>query len=198
MNRYAAVILAAGDSHRMGTPKALLAFRNDMNFLEACLKAFNDIGCEEVVVVVNQYLYRLLASKGVNLHMNARLVLNAYPARGRFFSLQCGLRAISVDTNTFFHNVDNPFITPGVLKALINSEKEADVICPAYRGKRGHPVLINNKVVSDLISESNYDRHLRDYLDRYRHVSVPVTDPNILININTPDEYARMLGGNDR
>ena len=194
MNIYAAVLLAAGDSQRMGTPKAMLEFRKGINFLEACLQAFRDFGCAEVVVVVNAQLYERLQSNEVSQPENAHFILNNHPERGRFFSLQCGLKALSAEMNTFFHNVDNPFITPEVLKALISREKTADVICPVYQGKRGHPVLITGKVVSDIISERNYDWNLRDYLDRYHNESVQVTYPNILVNINTPEDYARLLG----
>ncbi len=81
-----------------------------------------------------------------------------------------------------------------MLKALISWKKTADVICPACQGKRGHPVLITGKAVTDIISESNYDWNLREYLDNYQNESVPVSDPNILVNINTPEDYARLLG----
>lgn len=189
-----AVILAAGDSQRMGAHKALLPFQNGINFLEACLKAFNDVGCAEVVVVVNKLLYRQIDSNVMKLQGHARFVLNEHPGRGRFFSLQCGLKALSLNTDTFFHNVDNPFVTSGVLAALTAGEHSSDIVSPAYMGRRGHPVLIRGRVVSDIISESNYDWNLRDYLDRYQHVSVPISDPNILVNINTPEEYARIRG----
>ncbi len=194
-DRYLGVLLAAGRSQRMGVPKAFLPFRDGMNFLEACLQAFNNFGCKEVVVVVNQQLFKQVDSKEFNLQENARFVCNEYPERGRFFSLQCGLKALTKRTNTFIHNVDNPFITSGVLQALAEKEKTADVICPAYGARRGHPVLVSSGVVKDIISEDSHDYNLRDYLERYQHVSVPVTDPNILVNINTPEDYARMVGG---
>jgi molybdenum cofactor cytidylyltransferase len=194
MNIYAAVLLAAGDSQRMGTPKAMLEFRKGINFLEACLQAFRDFSCAGVVVVVNAQLYERLKSNEVSQPENVHFILNDHPERGRFFSLQCGLKALSAGTNTFFHNVDNPFISPDVLNALATKARTSDVTCPAYEGKRGHPVLISGRVVSDVISESNYDWNLRDYLDRYHNESVRVTDPNILVNINTPEDYARLLG----
>jgi molybdenum cofactor cytidylyltransferase len=193
--KHAAVLLAAGDSQRMGTPKAMLEFRKGINFLEVCLQAFRDFGCEEVAVVVNLRLYELLLLNALTLPENTHIVLNKHPEYGRFYSLQCGLKALPAKMSIFFHNVDNPFITPGVLKALTVSEKKADVFCPAYQEKRGHPVLISSKVASDIVSESNYEWNLREYLDNYRNESVPVSDPNILVNINTPREYAQLLGG---
>ncbi len=194
-DRYAGVLLAAGHSQRMGTPKAMLEFRDGINFLEACLQAFRDFGCEEVAVVVNLRLYERLLSNAPTLPENTHIVLNEHPEHGRFFSLQCGLKALSAKTNTFIHNVDNPFISQDVLKALSAKKKTADVICPAFNGKRGHPVLISSQVASDIVSETNYDWNLRDYLNRYHNVSVPLQDPNVLVNINAPGEYARLLGG---
>ncbi len=194
-DRFAGVLLAAGHSHRMGSPKPMLEFGHATTFLDACLKAFIDFGCEKVVVVTNKHVYDLLKSAIKDLPVNVRFVLNNYPERGRFYSLGCGLKTIQSYTKVFFHNVDNPFISSDVLKALSAQEQTADVICPAYNGKRGHPVLISSKVVSDIVSESNTERNLRNYLDRYHNVSVPVHDPNILININTPEEYTRLLGG---
>ncbi len=191
---FAAVVLAAGDSSRMGKQKLFLEFSPGVSFMDACVKAFLDFGCTELIVVVNRQVFKKLTVREIQTSSRLKIVLNNYPERGRFYSLQCGLNAVSEKAHVFFHNVDNPFVSMEVLDALANASANADVICPAFKGKRGHPVLISQKPVSDIISETDHNWVLRDFLKRYKNLSVPVSDPNILVNMNTPSDYNQHFG----
>ena len=192
--RFAAVLLAAGDSSRMGTPKLFLEFSPGATFMDACVKAFLDFGCQEIFLVVNRQVFKKLTTQENQISSRIRFVLNNTPEYGRFYSLQCGLNAVSKQSHVFFHNIDNPFISMEVLEALAYANMKADVICPAYDGRRGHPVLISRKLVSDIITEENHHWILRDFLMRYKNLYVPVSDPNILVNINTPNDYSQHFG----
>lgn len=191
---YAAILLAAGDSSRMGTPKPFLEFSPGVTFMDACVKAFLDFGCQRVVLVVNGRVFNKLTGLENQTSSQVRIVLNKYPERGRFYSLQCGLNIVSEQSHVFFHNIDNPFISKEVLEALACANKKAEVVCPAYGGRRGHPVLISRKPMSDIITEKNQNWILRDFLLRYKNLSVPVSYPNILININNPEDYNQHFG----
>ncbi len=189
---YSAVILAAGHSSRMGVPKMFLEVSPGVSFLDACVDAFIGFGCKEVLVVTNPSFMMLVDLKP-SWEGIVRLVQNAKPDYGRFYSLQCGLKALIGMRSVFFHNVDNPFVSKEVLTALSSKEGEASVVRPSFNKQRGHPVLINSNVVKDMLSEKGHVQDLRDYLARYKNVSVPVKTPDILKNINTPEDYRKII-----
>ncbi len=175
----------------MGVPKMFLEVRHGVSFLDACVDVFISFGCKEVLVVTSPSCMELVDFKpswtGV-----VRLVHNTHPDFGRFYSLQCGLKALSEIRPVFIHNVDNPFISLEVLSALASNDSKASVIRPSFNKKRGHPVLIRNNVVIDMLSEKNYAHNLRDYLAKYANASVAVQNTGILQNINTPEDYKKI------
>ena len=191
-NSYSAVILAAGHSSRMGVPKMFLELRPGMSFLDACVDAFIDFGCKEVLVVTNPS-FLMLVDLQPSWEGIVRLVQNAKPDYGRFYSLQRGLKAMKEIRPVFFHNVDNPFVSKEVISALVSKECEASVVRPSFNKKRGHPVLINSNVVKDMLLEKGRVHDLREYLARYKNLSVPVTTSDILRNINTPEDYRKII-----
>ena len=67
----------------------------------------------------------------------------------------------------FIHNADNPFANHKVLKALYSNRTDADLIKPVFKKTGGHPILISNKIVKDIVSYKNYDIHLNDFLKNY-------------------------------
>ncbi len=188
---FAAVILAAGHSSRMGVPKMFLEVRPGVSFLDACVDVFINFGCKEVMVVTNPVFLKMVEFQSSWKEV-VHLVPNAYPDFGRFYSLQLGLKALSGIRGVFFHNIDNPFVTLEVLSALSSNDSEASVVRPSFNKKRGHPVLIKYNVIKDVLAENSYNHNLRDYLARYDNVSVPVQDSGILQNINTPEDYKKV------
>ncbi len=184
---FSAVILAAGYSQRMGRPKLSLPCRHDRSFLDSCINAFKGFGCTQIVVVTNKTGMHWI--NGREWPDTMLPVLNAFPRKGRFFSLQLGLMAITKECPVFIHNVDNPFITSKTLEKLAAFAGHADYIRPVYDGKHGHPVLITTKVVSEIIAEKTAGENVRHYLEKYAQVLVNVNDPNVLVNINTPADY---------
>lgn len=188
---FSAVILAAGYSQRMGQPKLSLSFGQDRSFLDCCIGAFIDFGCAEVVVVTNKTGIKWIHGRTWPDTMHP--VLNPFPRKGRFVSLQLGLKALGKNQPVFLHNVDNPFVTVEILEKLAFYAGHADYIRPGYAGKHGHPVLISAKIASDIITTKHAGENVREYLAQYTQMLIPVNDPNVLVNINTPDEYKKFI-----
>lgn len=202
MNQTAAIILAAGGSGRMGVPKLSLDFRlgvSDLSggyhtaigFLEQCVSQFLLFGCSKVIVVVNREGFRWIEDHRPAIGTKACLVLNSYPERGRLFSLQLGIEKSGKRHGLFIHNVDNPFVSQKVLYSMWEVSREHedfDYISPRYKGQGGHPIMVSKRVIRPIIEAPSHE-NLKQLLSAYARKDVEVHDPNILLNINTMEEY---------
>lgn len=191
-NTYAAVILGAGLSERMGRPKPSLKLPCGRSFAEAIWSTFLDFGCGEVVLVMNQEGLAWLEQKALPLPARVIAVRNEYPEKGRLYSLQTGLRVLQTGGQVFMHNADNPFVSRAVLQALATRAGHTGHVCPSFNGQRGHPILLSPHVVADFLG-TDPDRadHIKQLLARHPKAIVPVHDARILANINHPQDIHR-------
>jgi len=136
----ATIILAAGNSLRMGQPKFALAMPNGYTFLEHITNQYAKFGCQNIVVVLNSKGIILINKHHQNLPSQTQLVLNSNPDLGRFSSIKAGLKEIDANF-AFIHNVDNPYANSTLLKQIYNVKQEAHVIKPVTNSRGGHPVL---------------------------------------------------------
>jgi molybdenum cofactor cytidylyltransferase len=192
---FSVVVLAAGVSTRMGKPKFLLKFDRDSYFLENIIKGYRSFGTREVIVVVNDTGSSYLNEHEIYKESEIKIVVNHHPEWDRFFSLKTGLKSLkNKKQQVFVHNVDNPFVNLTVLEAMAEKSTESDFISPAFHGKGGHPILISEKVVNEVVTEKHDALNLKEFLRRYSKYSVEVDDENILVNINTPEDYKNIIG----
>ena len=183
------LILAAGTSGRMGRLKAFLPFDQHRCFLEKIIDEYFDFGISELIVVLNDNGMRTFEKMNFKKKPAVKAVLNAYPEKERFFSVQTGLAALSALDAVFLHNVDNPFINKEVLHKLLKHIAPETYVVPVFDNSGGHPVLLSKEIVSNLISVSDYTLNLKTLLHRYATTRIPVDDEMILVNINTPEDY---------
>ncbi len=189
--RISCIILSAGSSFRMGEHKALLGFGNSgATFLEKITATYADSGIGKVVVVVSGELNEKIGLANLNLSENVHLVVNHHPEKGRFFSLKTGMAYIEEGFSVFLQNVDNPFIYPDLLTAMVRVEEDGEVIMPVCQGKAGHPVLMNHRVCKAVAEECNPEIRIDQFLSKFRRIPVLTDHDDILININTPGDYA--------
>ncbi len=188
--RISCVILSAGGSGRMGKHKALLPFGDEnITFLEKIVRTYSALGISQIVVVVNQQLYDLIEINKLHLPENVSVIVNRHPEKGRFYSLQSGLKCIADDESVFFQNVDNPFVGRAVLDQLLESRDQAGIILPAFAGKTGHPVLLSPVVCKSIVSCEDPENRIDQYLKKFASVKVETNDAKILVNINTGTDY---------
>lgn len=183
---FAAVILAAGASRRMGFPKAMLQYQGE-RFVNRLVRVFR-CACHEVVVVRS-------ALSGEWQVAGAHVVENPDPERGMLSSLQCGLRAVSTDADAvFFTPVDYPAISQNVVVKMADAwNRESALILPRTNGRRGHPALVSRRIVPELLSLRD-GAQARDIV--HRHESeiqyVDVDEPGILHDIDDAEQYSAL------
>lgn len=187
--KYSAIILSAGKSSRMGVPKFSLRFNEAYTFLENIINEFSKFDCSEIMVVLNPDSASYLKQLSLNLPSNSKIVINKHPEWERFYSLKLGAKALDFPTNTFVSNIDNPFVNQDVLNRLASKGEGFNYVNPTYNGKGGHPFLISEKVITDLVSEEKDQIHLKEFISGYTRKNVEVNDEKILLNINTDEEY---------
>ncbi len=189
------IILSAGSSVRMGTHKALLKFETEKTFLQKITETYSLAGIEQIIVVVNAELHKLINKSESAFSEKVMLIINDKPELGRFYSLQTGIKHVKPGNNCFFQNIDNPFTTVTLLHELIIYKDEADVLLPAFQNRAGHPVLISPLVVQKILQSRNSDLRIDMFLITFKVKRVEASDSNILANINSPEDFARLTAG---
>lgn len=184
-----AIVAAAGSSSRMGTSKPLLD-AGGRSFLERILDSFREGGAGPILVVVADPGGPVAAEAQARGGM---VVRNPDPAPGPISSLQAGIAALPQDAaGAFFCPADHPLFLPGTVLALSNafSRGSPPIVTPTYSGRRGHPVIFHRTLFPELL-EKDLPEGARSVVRRYleSRVEVPVSDPGILADIDTPAEY---------
>jgi CTP:molybdopterin cytidylyltransferase MocA len=190
--RINAILLAAGASSRMGRPKALLEYGGE-TFLDRQIALYASLGARVVCVLGHEAerIARALRRAG-----DALLVLNPAPAAGQFSSLQCGLRALCPGADAFFFTpVDSPGVRRETAEALLAAFRTggADFWQPSVRGAHGHPVLARQEMAAAFLALPP-EASARDLIRRSRRGFVDVDDELAVLDIDTPEDYARWAG----
>lgn len=187
-----AIILAAGESKRMGQPKMLLPWGNG-TVLSHVLSVFTNSGLEEILVVTGgakEAVERSIAGLGV------RVVYNRDFASGEMLSsIQCGIRALTRQTQGALIGLgDQPQVREGSVRMVCEAFKEtkSNIVVPSYRMRRGHPWLVARPLWEELLSMES-PQSPRDFLNAHQGgiQYVNVDDPNVLADLDTPEEYRR-------
>ena len=194
---FAGVVLAAGASSRMGRDKALLPWR-DGTFLSAAIRALQP--ATELVLVVagaNAPMLEPIANAYA-----AFMLVNPEPQRGQFSSLQTGLQDVLNRGRdaAIVTLVDRPaaeFETVQQIKAaFLSSEERIWAVVPEYGGKHGHPIVIGREMIEAFLrapvgSSARDVEHAHQSRIRY----LPVSDPLVAANIDTPEDFERIRMG---
>jgi molybdenum cofactor cytidylyltransferase len=189
-----AMVLAAGASRRLGSPKALLAF-GDRTALQLVLDAIRGAGIRRGVVVVGADADALAAAVDPAPLAWAR---NPAPDTGRMGSVLVGLRALTPGADILLWPVDRPLGSARTVAALIAERERAapdeGVIVPEHDGARGHPVILRAALLPSLVAASP-DANLREVLraSGTRRRGVAVDDPGILFDLDTVGAYEKAL-----
>lgn len=185
-----AVILAAGNSERMNFPKAFLKWDAKTTFLEKILKELIDFKVNKIVVVLNEKSYKHLNNNSLSESENVKFIINSFPELGRFYSIKLALEKIKTEF-CFIQNVDNPFINRNILEKLFINKIDDGYTIPSFQSKGGHPIIINNQIKQDLLFSTN-QFILKEFLRNYKCQKIDFEDSRTLVNINTPQDFARL------
>lgn len=194
MESIAVIVLAGGKSSRMNFPKPWLIFNNNTTFLETIISNYNRAAFKKIVISLNKSFFLTeLADKIEILKQKATFVENNYPEKGRLYSLYIALKELKTFDFAIIHNVDNPFIEEEVFNILYKERLLNGTTIPSYQKQSGHPIIIGNIIINEIIN--NYEKYntLKDIIDRFDKKYVEVNSPKILININTLQDYNNIM-----
>ena len=192
------LILAAGASSRMGSPKALMPVIRDDGVLTLalnCVEDVLDVGGVSLIVTVlgccSEPIYAV-ARHGRRTKCDVIVVEHGAWARGRTSSIQAGLAAVPDQSEgVVLAAVDMPYACADTVAALIVAHRangdEVDAFLPTFGGRRGHPVLLRRSLF-DRIARLGGDEPLSNVVGKARVLEVPVSDAGIHIDINTVAE----------
>jgi molybdenum cofactor cytidylyltransferase len=192
------VILAAGDSIRMGSPKALLLTLDGTPFVTAIAATFAAAALDEIVVVTGRdhdRIVRELASAA--LAIVPTVVRNPDPSRGQLSSLLTAMDAlVSPQTEGLVVTlVDVPMLAAATVRQVVSEWRRtrAPIVRPAIADRHGHPVLFDRRVF-DALRSAPPDRGAKAVVHEYAAevLNVPVSDEGCLVDVDTPGDYERL------
>jgi molybdenum cofactor cytidylyltransferase len=190
----AGIVLAAGESRRMGTPKQLLPF-GERTILERVVDTLLTAGVGQVIVVLGHLADRVRTVLG---DRPVQAIVNGAYRQGMLSSVKCGVQAISTDHNAvLFALGDQPQIDSAVVREVIRAYRAGDagIVIPRYNGKKGHPIIINlsryREAIIDLPDSLGLNALMQEYADDVHLIDVTTED--IIHDIDVPEDYTREL-----
>ena len=193
MGEICAIILAGGESKRMGFPKMLLNF-NGKSMLERVIENVTGSNVDKILVVLGaerEKITQLITKLDVMLCYNDDYKL------GMLSSVRCGILNLPVDCKALLiFQGDQPLITPGITNMVIDAfhTSEKEIVIPVNNKKRGHPLMIGRKYF-DKIKDLNDNEGLRSlaYLFPDDVLEVETEDRAILTDFDTYEEYLKEI-----
>ena len=185
----AGLILAAGESRRMGFPKALLPYREE-TFLDTLIGRFAP-RCSPVIVVLGAEAERIRA----RALRPATFVVNPDYLRGMTTSLQCGLRAVPADAEgVLFTLVDHPAVSPATIDALLATPRPL-VRVPRFGEDRGHPIWFSRELIQEFLAIPDGGA-ANEIVHRHRPETefLDLDDPGVVADIDDPEAYEKLTG----
>ena len=188
----AAILLAAGESTRMGRPKALLPW-HDTTLVEYQVRELTAAGVERIAVVLGHDAGEVWPHVPDEAHM----VVNEAYREGRASSLRAGAAALPDDADPILVlGVDQPR-PRDELRALLAAQREGGVAItmPVHEGRRGHPPVLAGDLLPELRAASEETAGLRGVLAAHQEtvLEVEAASAIVLLDLNTPEQYQQAL-----
>jgi molybdenum cofactor cytidylyltransferase len=200
----AAIILSAGESSRMGSPKALLPLRGS-TFLGHLLEVIHqskqnaegskEIGCTRVVLGAHT---KEITEK-IPLDHSA-IVLNPQWKEGQLSSIKEAIRSLKeVQTDgIILFLVDHPLVSAELVSELVGRFYASGraIVLPKFGGKRGHPVIFASRLYAELLAAPP-EQGARTVVWAHQGevLEVPTNEEGVVLNLNDPESLRRALAG---
>ena len=195
-----AVVLAAGESSRMGRPKALLPIEG-VRFIEKIVNALKSTRVGKTIIVLGhnaEEVRRKIADLSVDV------VINPDYKQGQLSSLMAAVRSIASSADAgdadgiLVHLVDHPYISPDLVNLMIERfyESKKLIVIPRYRERRGHPVILSKLLFEELLA-TPLDQGAKAVVHAHSSETLEIVtdDEGVTIDIDTPEEYRRHVQG---
>lgn len=193
-----AIVLAAGQSRRMGQSKMDLAW-GETTVIGQVVKTLAEAGMNDIILVTGSIPLSPLSPP---TNASLRFTPNVSPEQADMLgSLQSGIRYLLTDKDDFKNNGvlvalgDMPTITFEIVRSVIEAKLTSNkkIIVPSYKMRRGHPWLVDVSLLAELL-ELVHPFTLRDFLNKHADEIeyVLINDSGILSDIDTPEDYQRL------
>jgi molybdenum cofactor cytidylyltransferase len=193
--RIAALLLAAGESRRMGRLKALLPWKGS-TLLQSQLASLQGAGLSPVILVLGHRAQDLLPL--AKPFPDIRIVLNPHYKQGKTTSIKAGLASLHDGESDaiLILNVDQPR-SPDTLQRIVEAHhrSRASITIPTYQGKGGHPVIYDITLLPQLLAISEDTQGLKALTHNSRHPihRFDAATPEVTLDLNTEEDYRRAI-----
>lgn len=189
----AGIILAGGESTRFGQPKQLLDWKGEP-FVRVVAKTALQAGLSPVIVVTGANAEQI---ESTITGLNVTTVRNENWKSGQASSIRAGIQALvgsSKAGGAVFLLVDQPQLTTSILRALVEKHAEglSPIVAPMVMDRRANPVLFDRATFADLLLLEG-DVGGRAIFDKHRVEYLPWHDDRLLLDVDTPEMYQRLL-----
>ena len=190
------IVLAAGASSRMGRPKLLLPIEPGGTLLGRLLGTLANAGVWPIVVVTRKALAIETAWRDPRAS-RISVVINPDPSRGQLSSLLCALESFTDPPEAVLQAlVDIPLIRVATVRAIADAWQTArpPLVRPTHQGRTGHPVIFGAGLL-EVLRAADLQEGAKPIVRRFvpLGLEVPVDDPAILEDIDTPEDYERLV-----
>ena len=196
-----AVILSAGESSRMGRPKALLPI-DGVRFVEKIVAALESTDVENIIVVLGHNAEEMRQKIS---DLPVTILVNHDYKQGQLSSLQVAIRHLESSSDgspvdgILVHLVDHPYISATLVDLMIDRfyETKKLIVVPRFQGRRGHPVIFAHALFPELLAAGT-DQGAKPVVHAHRDdtLEIDTEDEGVLIDIDTPEEYRLHVKGN--
>jgi len=186
-----AVVLSAGESSRMGQPKALLPI-DGQTFIERIVAALKQTKVGKIIVILGHNARELQSKIS---HLPVEILINTDYKLGQLSSLQLAVRNLQPDLDCdgmLVHLVDHPYLAPALVEEMIRRfyETRKRIIVPKFHGKRGHPVIFSNALFDEILS-APMEEGAKAVVNAHRAetLEIETEEEGIAVDIDTPELY---------
>jgi molybdenum cofactor cytidylyltransferase len=186
------IILAAGESSRMGSPKALLKI-GGKSFVQHIVDVFIASRVLDTVVVLGA------DSEAIKTQLNwfkGKTVINEEWKRGQLSSILAGLHAVDHEDldGVLVWPVDRPLVSEHLIVGMLHQfwTKHKQIVVPVFSGQRGHPVLVGKSLLEDL-EKAPMDIGARTVLWDHPNdvLEYQTEEEGVVINIDSAEDYQK-------
>ena len=187
-----AILLAAGQSKRMGGENKLTKKIQDVPLIKLSVKNILASSVNELIIVLGHQ--REIIEKLIDKHEKIKFVSNKDFESGMASSIKTGLNHLSNNTEAFFICLgDMPMVNSDIYNQLIKSKNQKNIIVPTYNDQQGNPVLFDKSMrekVTDITGDAGAKKILE--LNKDKILNLEINDQSITKGFNTKGDFSSL------
>ncbi|MGB0034396.1 MAG: nucleotidyltransferase family protein [Candidatus Acidiferrales bacterium] len=189
----AVAILAAGESRRMGQPKALIPYRG-RTFAEHLVEVTRHARVGVTRIVLGAGADEIRSKLRIE---PASIVVNADWPKGQLSSIQAAIRSlpVGITEGLILCPVDHPLVSAELVAKLIEAFDSSGnrIVLPTFNGKRGHPVIFHSSLYDELlVASAELGARQVVWAHAEEILEVPTAEEGVILNLNDPDTLKKL------